>query len=461
MIGMSSSARSFGSLAHYLATGRSGDEPERVSWTASRNLPTDDPELAGKIMRATASQNARVKQPVYHLALSFDPQDAVDRTAMERVADRVISRLKLDGHQAIIVCHRDRGHPHVHLLVNRVHPETGRVWNRWQDRAVIQKVLREEEIALGFRAVPGRLRERKHVQQELFERPALPDSEKQSHDRVQHREAERASPSPRLSRTEELTNHLQTYERILDLTSQQYGAQLDASAARLRATQLEEIVERAQRQKVTFERALAQVYREPSVALGRFLTMIDNDGPVKALQSLRARPEEFGALITVVKPRALGIIASEDDTGAHTAAIRAAVIGQAQLETAKAMEKVATTLQQGPEQATRTRRATLNTPGTNPWRLASEISPATLAASRKELELATSRQTAIHRSLRGTPERDELERQIVDLFYRMSPRELRQVRRTLTAPQIALAQKLKAVVRDTILARDEAYQGEK
>ena len=42
-------------------------------------------------------------------------------------------------------------HPHMHLLINRVHPETGLVWNRWQDRAVIQKVLREEEIA---RTVP-------------------------------------------------------------------------------------------------------------------------------------------------------------------------------------------------------------------------------------------------------------------------------------------------------------------
>lgn len=53
MIGMSSSAKSFGALAHYLANGRSGNEPERVAWSASRNLPTSEPELAGKIMRAT------------------------------------------------------------------------------------------------------------------------------------------------------------------------------------------------------------------------------------------------------------------------------------------------------------------------------------------------------------------------------------------------------------------------
>ena len=79
MIGVSSSNKSFRVLARYLSEGRTGEEQNRVAWVASRNLPTDDPELAARIMRATAGQNVRVKEPVYHLALSFDPGDAVDR----------------------------------------------------------------------------------------------------------------------------------------------------------------------------------------------------------------------------------------------------------------------------------------------------------------------------------------------------------------------------------------------
>src|SRR5206468_10473291 len=91
--------------------------------------------------------NVRVKEPVYHLALSFDPGDAVDRAAMERVADRVLETLGLQGHQVLIVAHADREHAHMHLMVNRVHPETGKVWSRWQDYPAIQRVLREEEEA--------------------------------------------------------------------------------------------------------------------------------------------------------------------------------------------------------------------------------------------------------------------------------------------------------------------------
>src|SRR3954470_1983297 len=131
MIGVSSSSRSFKSLGNYLVIGRGGDDPNRVAWSTARNLPTDDPQLAAKIMRATASQNVRVDQPVYHLALSFDPRDVVDRQQMERVADRVLAELGLRDYQCLIVAHGDRQHPHLHILINRVHPSSHKAWDRW------------------------------------------------------------------------------------------------------------------------------------------------------------------------------------------------------------------------------------------------------------------------------------------------------------------------------------------
>jgi hypothetical protein len=151
MIAVSSSGTGFRALATYLVHGRTGLEEGRIAWTSARNLPTADPQIAATLMRATAAQNVRVEQPVYHVALAFDPHDAVDRAAMERVADRVLARLGLKRHQVLIVAHQDREHPHLHVLVNRVHPETGKAWDRWQDLPAIQRVLREEERALGLR----------------------------------------------------------------------------------------------------------------------------------------------------------------------------------------------------------------------------------------------------------------------------------------------------------------------
>src|SRR5207237_4625275 len=65
--------------------------------------------------------------------------------------------LGLAEHQALMVAHQDRAHPHVHVMVNRVHPETGVAWERWQDRPRIERTLRELERELGLREVAGRL----------------------------------------------------------------------------------------------------------------------------------------------------------------------------------------------------------------------------------------------------------------------------------------------------------------
>lgn len=77
MIAKTSSGKRFGPLADYLAHGRSGVETDRVAWTASRNLGTEDPELAAALMQATARQSALVQTPVYHVAISFDHLDHV------------------------------------------------------------------------------------------------------------------------------------------------------------------------------------------------------------------------------------------------------------------------------------------------------------------------------------------------------------------------------------------------
>ncbi len=79
MIAVSSKGQSFRSLARYLTVGRDGDAADRVAWTSARNLPTDDPALAARLMGATAALSDRVQKPVYHLVVSFDPADQVDR----------------------------------------------------------------------------------------------------------------------------------------------------------------------------------------------------------------------------------------------------------------------------------------------------------------------------------------------------------------------------------------------
>ena len=328
MIAVSSSGKNFSALASYLTTGRTGEERGRIAWSASRNLPTDDPELAATFMRATAARSDRVEKPVYHIALSFDAGDAVDRAAMERVTNRVLDRLGLGEHQSVVVAHRDRDHPHVHIFVNRVHPETGKAWERWKDQPLIQQVLREEESALGLRHVTPSLtmnRDRAVDVHELFtdgpRDPATKRADAPHHGREEPR-----------SRVEQVKRDLEQYERVSELSREHYVAKLEVEAARSRATQIDSAFDRASREDEAFTHALGKVFKKPEEAKRAFVSHVREEGLDAAVRSLHERPERFGALTTEERRRAFGLVRGEDDHRARSAAPEAARRGAAAVE---------------------------------------------------------------------------------------------------------------------------------
>jgi len=148
-LNLSSAGFSFKSAEKYLNNDKrlEGDDPEqkvttrtRVAWTSTRNLMTDDPTVATKIMIATALNAERLKQEaggkstgrksarhVQTLSLAWHPDETVTREEMEQAADEIIEILELTDHHVVIFCHSDTAHPHIHLLINRVHPDTGRM----------------------------------------------------------------------------------------------------------------------------------------------------------------------------------------------------------------------------------------------------------------------------------------------------------------------------------------------
>ncbi len=76
---------------------------------------------------------------------------------MAGVADQTLSDLGLSEHQSVIVCHNDTEHPHLHVMVNRVHPETGKAWPKWRYKTRLERSLKTQERELGLQEVPGRL----------------------------------------------------------------------------------------------------------------------------------------------------------------------------------------------------------------------------------------------------------------------------------------------------------------
>jgi hypothetical protein len=142
-----SQPKDFRSLAEYLPGKGGKDRPERVAWKYARNLSTDEQELAAEIMEATAAQNTRCKNPAYHFMVSFDPKDAkagkITQDAMREIAEDIIKRMGLSEYQALVYAHHDKDHPHMHFLVNRIHPGTLKAYSRHEDGKRLHAVCRD------------------------------------------------------------------------------------------------------------------------------------------------------------------------------------------------------------------------------------------------------------------------------------------------------------------------------
>lgn len=72
------------------------------------------------------------------------------------MADTTCDDLELTDYQRLYVAHADTRHQHLHIVVNRIHPETGKAWNRRQDWVRIEQSLADQSRELGLEHVPGR-----------------------------------------------------------------------------------------------------------------------------------------------------------------------------------------------------------------------------------------------------------------------------------------------------------------
>lgn len=135
---------------------------DRVAWTDTRNLAHDDPERALDEMWATAERQDALKRaagvrlsgrkttcPVKTISLAWHPSETVGPEEMARAADSYLMWMGYSEHQAVFVGHRDTAHPHMHIILNRVHPETGRTLDDKNERTRSQAWALEYEKERG------------------------------------------------------------------------------------------------------------------------------------------------------------------------------------------------------------------------------------------------------------------------------------------------------------------------
>lgn len=143
--------KDFAGLVTYLTRGSGSEvDRQRVAWISYRNLDgVAAPAPAARLMRACAGRRPRVAKPVYHFGLSLPASDHLDPEQWNQAVDRVLVRLGLGDHQALVVAHGDTDHEHVHVVVNRV-AEDGPSWGSYLDNPKVLAAIRDIEIDFGL-----------------------------------------------------------------------------------------------------------------------------------------------------------------------------------------------------------------------------------------------------------------------------------------------------------------------
>jgi hypothetical protein len=159
---VSKPGRSFKGAAAYYLHDKGAQTAERVAFTGTFNLPTQDAQRAVAHMVDTAENAAALKmaaglratgrkleKPVYSYSLAWHPDQTPGRDEQIQAVQASLERLGLNDHQAVIVGHTDTQHPHVHVIVNRVHPETGKAANLGRDHVTLSKWAQSYEAERG------------------------------------------------------------------------------------------------------------------------------------------------------------------------------------------------------------------------------------------------------------------------------------------------------------------------
>ena len=116
-----SGGRHAGSLVDYLTKDK---DKHKVMQIGGKNFISD--RLAGQRLEimALAGENPRSKNPLNHYILSWREHERPTAEQIDGAADILLDEMKMSEHQVIYAAHQDTDNIHVHIVINRIHPDT-------------------------------------------------------------------------------------------------------------------------------------------------------------------------------------------------------------------------------------------------------------------------------------------------------------------------------------------------
>lgn len=139
----------FDRIASYIADSRGGDD--RVVGLRITNCRSEDFRISVDEIMHTQAANKRAKgDKSYHLVISFPEGERPTVEQLRDIEDRLCEAIGYGDHQRISAIHDDTDNLHVHIAINKVHPQTMRCVEPYYDHPKLMAACIELEIKHGL-----------------------------------------------------------------------------------------------------------------------------------------------------------------------------------------------------------------------------------------------------------------------------------------------------------------------
>ena len=139
----------FAGLVRYITSAQGRDE--RVGTITVTNCGSDDPfDAADDVMLVQQANTRSNADKTYHLIVSFRPGESPTPEAIRAIEERICAGLGYGDHQRVSAAHHDTDNLHLHIAINKVHPERHTVHSPLRDYRTLAELCDQLETAFGL-----------------------------------------------------------------------------------------------------------------------------------------------------------------------------------------------------------------------------------------------------------------------------------------------------------------------
>lgn len=143
-----------GDLVDYIRYPHNKNPQEKIAYAGGRNFISATHTGQKLEMITLARESAHSKMPVTHWIFSWQEGEQPTREQVEELVDVFLEKMELAGHQAVYGLHHDTANYHLHIAVNRMNSETGKVVqpHKGFDKREAHKILALIEHKQGWKS---------------------------------------------------------------------------------------------------------------------------------------------------------------------------------------------------------------------------------------------------------------------------------------------------------------------